>query len=257
MTHEQTGGLENAAYVLAAAIFVSSLMVSASVYVSLNGVADVIAAKDLQIALAGAGAGTGSGSQPGAAPSPSPAPSPVQPSAPSAANIPSSMLAGSPVKGPANAKVTIVEFSDFQCPYCQRALPILSAVMGKYPNDVKLVYKHFPLNSIHPNAQKAAEASECAKDQNKFWELHDWMFANQGSLDVASLKAAAQSLSMNVEVFNACLDGGSKAPIVNKDLQDGSSLGVQGTPTFFVNGRQVVGADSVGLNAAVDAEVAG
>lgn len=94
--------------------------------------------------------------------------------------VPKTVTVGSsPTKGGANAKVTIVEFSDFQCPFCSRALPTINQIMSEYKDDVRLVYKHYPITSIHPNAQKASEASECAREQNKFWEYHDLLFQNQ------------------------------------------------------------------------------
>jgi protein-disulfide isomerase len=140
-----------------------------------------------------------------------------------------------------NAKVTIVEFSDFECPYCGKAYDVLKQVLATYGNKIELVYKHFPL-SFHPNAQKASEASECAKDQNKFWEYHDKLFENQRALDVNSLKRYASELGLNIEKFNACLDSGEKAPIVQEDFNEGKNRGVTGTPTFFINDKMLVGA---------------
>jgi protein-disulfide isomerase len=227
---EHKDSLNNAMYVLSAALLISVLMVSASIYFSVGGLTSVLEGKNFQVTLPQAQA---SGSEQGA-------------------------QAGPHVKGPAGAKVTITEYSDFQCSFCARAEPILTAVMGQYPSQVKLVYKHYPLPAtMHPDAQKAAEASECAADQGKFWEMHDWMFANQGSLGVSGLKAAAKSLGMNSATFDSCLDSGSKAAIVSADQQEGAALGVGGTPTFYINGQQVVGADPDGINAAVASAISG
>lgn len=146
-------------------------------------------------------------------------------------------IEGRPFKGGAEAKVLIVEFSDFQCPVCGRAYPINKAIVSEYGQRIKFVYKHFPIRSIHPFAQKAAEASECAGAQNKFWEMHDRMFENNEALDVSSLKQYAADIGLNTNQFNECLDSGAKARIVNDDLGEGAALGVDATPTFWVNGK--------------------
>jgi len=148
---------------------------------------------------------------------------------------------GFPAKGPADAPVTIVEFSDFECPYCARVNPALEQVMTKFGDQVRLVFRQFPLN-IHANAQKAAEASLCANDQGKFWEMHDAMFKEQRSLGVEQLKEKAARLDMDPAAFNECLDSSRHAEAVIADLQTGSELGVSGTPAFFVNGRFMSGA---------------
>jgi protein-disulfide isomerase len=146
-----------------------------------------------------------------------------------------------PAKGPENAPITIVEFSDFQCPYCARLAPTVDQVVANYGDKVRVVFRQFPLN-FHPFAQKAAEASLCAHEQGKFWELHDAMFQNQQQLAVENLKAKAAELGLNGEQFNSCVDGGKYAQQVATDLQDGSKAGVSGTPALFVNGRFINGA---------------
>lgn len=151
------------------------------------------------------------------------------------------VLEEDPSQGPASAPVEIVEFSDFDCPYCKRATDILSQVLAEFGDQVHFVYKDYPLPS-HPNAFKAAEAGNCANDQGKFWDFHDKMFASQGSLDVPSLKEYAAELGLNVETFSACLDQGEHANRVQRDLEIGSAYGVSSTPTLFINGRVVVGA---------------
>lgn len=148
---------------------------------------------------------------------------------------------GFPSKGPANAPVTIVEFSEFQCPFCSRVVPTLEQVRAKYGDKVRVVFRHFPL-AFHQNAQKASEASMCANDQGKFWEMHDAMFANQQALGVDQLKEQAAKLGLNAESFNSCLDSGKHAAAVKADLDAGTAAGVSGTPAMFVNGRFISGA---------------
>jgi protein-disulfide isomerase len=151
------------------------------------------------------------------------------------------VAATGPAKGPATAPVTIVEFSDFQCPFCSRLTPTIAEVEKKYGDKVRLVFRQYPL-PFHQNAQKAAEASLCALDQNKFWELHDAMFGNQNELGVDQLKAKAASLGMNADKFNKCLDSGEKAAAIQADVKAGSAAGVSGTPAMFINGRFINGA---------------
>jgi protein-disulfide isomerase len=151
------------------------------------------------------------------------------------------MDAASPAKGPTGAAVTIVEFSDFQCPYCSRVEPSIDETLKAYPDQVRLVYRQFPL-SIHPFAEKAAEAALCAQDQGKFWELHDAMFANQQALAVEQLKSKAAELGMNADTFDKCLDSGEKAAKIREDMAAGAAAGVNGTPALFVNGRFLNGA---------------
>ncbi|MBN1205113.1 MAG: thioredoxin domain-containing protein [Myxococcaceae bacterium] len=151
------------------------------------------------------------------------------------------VAATGPSKGPDNAPITIVEFSDFQCPYCSKAIASVDEVMKNYEGKVKLVFRHFPL-SFHPEAPKAAEASLCAADQNKFWEYHDKLFANQGALKVEELKKHAADLGLDAARFNECLDSGKKAELVKKDMADGEKAGVTGTPAFFINGVALSGA---------------
>ena len=151
------------------------------------------------------------------------------------------VAATGPTRGPANAPVTIVEFSDFQCPFCSRLIPTMKQVEEKYGDKVRVVFRQFPL-SFHQNAQKAAEASLCASDQGKFWEMHDAMFANQNSLEVAQLKAKAAELGLKAEEFNSCVDSGKHAAAIQADMKDGSAAGVSGTPAIFINGRFINGA---------------
>jgi protein-disulfide isomerase len=147
-----------------------------------------------------------------------------------------------PSRGPAQAPVTVVEFSDFECPFCGRVEPTLERLVTDYGQQVRLVYRQFPLTSIHRNAQKAAEASLCAADQGKFWEYHDLLFQDQQKLAVAELKEKAQRLGLDAPRFAACLDGGTQAERVRQESETGSRAGVSGTPALFVNGRLISGA---------------
>jgi protein-disulfide isomerase len=140
--------------------------------------------------------------------------------------------------------VTIVEFSDFQCPYCRAAEPILKQVRDKYGDRIKLVYMDYPL-PMHPHALDAATAARCAGAQDKFWQFHDAMFADQTKLDPASLKSTATKAGLDRKQFDACFDSKQMVHAVQADQAEGSGLGVNGTPTFFINGREVVGAESV------------
>jgi len=144
---------------------------------------------------------------------------------------------GHPSKGPANAPITIVEFSDFECPYCSGLHPTLQRVEAAYKDKIRIVYRQFPLNAIHPRAQKAAEASLCANEQGKFWQLHDVMFMDQQKLTVDDLKAKAAALSMDAQAFASCLDSGKHAAAIRDSIIEGSKAGVDGTPALFINGR--------------------
>jgi protein-disulfide isomerase len=148
-----------------------------------------------------------------------------------------------PFLGPENAPVTIVEFSDFQCPYCRQAQGALKQLMAVYEGKVKLVFRDFPLRNIHPQAQKAAEAAQCAAEQQQFWPYHDKLFA-ASSLQMDELKKFAQELELNLEQFTACLDSSKYAGGIDADMRAGQNVGVNATPTFFVNGYLLSGAAS-------------
>ena len=149
-----------------------------------------------------------------------------------------------PVKGSDNAPVTIIEFSDFQCPYCgkfyEETLPQITETYIE-TGKVKLVFRDFPLN-FHQYAQKASEAAECADEQGKFWEYHNILFENQDALTIDDLKQYASDLNLDTEQFNECLDSGKYEEEVKSDMEDGSSYGVSGTPAFFINGQLLSGA---------------
>ena len=150
--------------------------------------------------------------------------------------------AGFAARGGPDAAVTIVEFSDFECPFCVRVQPTLERVLQQYAGRVRLVYRHFPLTSIHPQAWKSAEASLCAGEQDRFWEFHDLLFAEQHALSVPDLKEKARRIGLAGAEFDTCLDSGRHSEAVREDLLAGTAVGVSGTPAFFVNGRFLSGA---------------
>jgi len=147
---------------------------------------------------------------------------------------------GSPVRGPADARITLVEFSDFECPYCSAAVKQVDIVMAAYPKDVKLIYKQFPL-SMHPHAELAAEASLAAREQGKFWEMYDVLFKNFRQLSRNSILAMAKDLGLDMEKFKSDLDSGKYKTEVEKDISDGEAANVYGTPAFYINGKQYNG----------------
>ena len=146
-----------------------------------------------------------------------------------------------PIMGKRDAPVTLVEFSDFQCPFCKASVPTLKQVAQKYGDKVQIVYKQFPIQSIHPFAPKAAEASLCAAEQSNFWEFHDALFADQKKLSVSDLKQTARGLGLDGKKFDSCLDSGRYVEQVQNDQKEGKRAGVTGTPAIFVNGTLVDG----------------
>ena len=147
---------------------------------------------------------------------------------------------GSPVTGPANAKITLVEFSDFQCPYCSKAVIQIAATLKAYPNDVRLIFKQYPLDS-HPQAAISAAASLAAHAQGKFWPLHDVMFANRPKLSREAILAWAKEIGVDMKKFVADMDSPETRKTVLRDQADGDKAGVEGTPTFFINGQKYNG----------------
>jgi len=146
-----------------------------------------------------------------------------------------------PAIGPATAKVNIVAFSDFQCPFCSRVVPTMQKIEKEYPKDVRIFFRHNPL-PMHPNAPLAAEAAVAAEARGKFWEMHDKMFANQQALTRPDLEKYAGEIGLDVGKFKAALDSGAGKAKVNADLALGRQIGVQGTPNFYVDGRNIQGA---------------
>jgi protein-disulfide isomerase len=155
-------------------------------------------------------------------------------------------IAGSDVRGPRDAEVMVVEFADYECPYCEKVNPYMQQLRKEYGDKVAIVFKDFPL-PMHHKAQKAAEAARCAGEQGKFWQYHDVLFNSGGALGVLQLKEHARVLKLDGERFDQCLDNGEMAAVVKKDLEEGKSLGLTGTPSFFVNGHFFSGAVDYGL----------
>lgn len=162
-------------------------------------------------------------------------------------------IAGAPFKGPANAKVTIVEFSDFQCPYCAKAAVEAAEVVQKFPKDVKLVFKQFPLED-HSQAALAAEASLAAQAQGKFWPLHDKMYANFRQINRARILGWAAEVGLDINRFKADLDSHKYAARVHAEEQEGEAAGVEGTPTFYINGKRFNGVFEVSAIAPIIAD---
>jgi protein-disulfide isomerase len=143
---------------------------------------------------------------------------------------------GAPAKGPENARVTLIEFSDFECPYCSHAVGQVEALLKIFPKDIRLVYKQFPL-SMHPHARKAAAAALAANEQGKFWQMHDKLFANYRQLSDANILTMAKEIGLDMNRFSADMASGKFEPAIKKDLKDGEESGVFGTPAFFINGK--------------------
>ena len=148
---------------------------------------------------------------------------------------------GAPLRGAPNAPVTIVEFSDFECPFCKQSHAALKQVLEKYRGKVNLVYRDFPLDMIHPRARAAAEAARCAHDQGRFWDYHDALFTEAPKLGSDDLQRYATQVGLDVTKFAACLASGVHKTAVQRDIEEGSKLGVNGTPAFFINGRPLHG----------------
>ena len=185
-----------------------------------------------------------------AAPTPPPGQQP-----PSDTTVYKAVVGDAPVKGSKNAKVTIVEYSDFQCPFCGRVEPTIDQLMKAYPNDVRVAFKQLPL-PFHNNAHGAAEAALAAKAQGKFWEMHDVMFKNQQALDRPALEKYAGEIGLDVGKFKADLDSGKWKQKVDDELAEGNKIGARGTPSFFVNGKSFVGAQPFeAFKAKVDEEL--
>jgi len=198
----------------------------------------------------------GSGKSPSAATTPpqnsteeaqsEPAPSPAPPSQQAATQQPRryKISAGNnPSIGPANAPVTIIEFSDYQCPYCRRwAEQVEKPLLKRYGDKIRFVYRDFPLTKIHPYAFSAAEAADCAGEQGKYWEYHDALFQQKHGLGDEAYKKYAQDLGLDMDKFNQCLKEHRYKDEVQNDLDYALKIGVRSTPTFFINGIAVVGA---------------
>jgi protein-disulfide isomerase len=164
-----------------------------------------------------------------------------------------------PSLGPTDATITIIEFSDYECPYCQRwHAEVFTKLMETYPDQVRLVYRDFPLSSIHPNAFPAAEAANCANEQDGFWDFHDRLFSMELGLSDQAYEQYARQLGLDQEAFVECLDNGRYKEEVQSDFDYAAELGVRSTPTFFINGIAVVGAQPFEVfQQVIDKEMAG
>jgi protein-disulfide isomerase len=163
---------------------------------------------------------------------------------------------GAPSKGAEYAPVTIVKFEDFQCPFCKQIQPTLTELFSRYNGKIRLVHKDLPLDSIHPQARQAAEAARCAAEAGKFWSYHDLLYANSPNVSQENLKSYAKEVGIDVNAFDRCLGSGKFKAVVQRDLIDGAQLGLTGTPTFFINGREVSGNQPVEIfRAIIDEEL--
>jgi len=145
------------------------------------------------------------------------------------------ILETDPKKGSDSARVTIIEFGDFQCQYCQTMSEIFNQVKQEYGENVRLIWKDFPLTSIHDQASGAAQAARCAQMQGKFWEMHDLLFQNQSKLSATLYLSLAEQLKLNTDSFSECLSSQETIGLINQNMAEGNQLGVKGTPYFYVN----------------------
>jgi len=159
---------------------------------------------------------------------------------------------GSPVKGPADAPITIVEFADYQCPFCARSEALVDQALAAYPKQARFTYKHFPLTSNHPQALPAALAAVAAQKQGKFWEMHEILFANQRALQPEKLKEYATQLGLDTAKFEADMASAETKSVVQDDMRLSQSAGVRGTPTIFVNGKLLQNRTLEGFKETVD-----
>jgi protein-disulfide isomerase len=163
-------------------------------------------------------------------------------------------LFGAAVRGPKDAPVTIVEFSDFQCPYCAKATPLIDELLREYPRDLNFVYKNFPL-PMHPNAEPAARAAIAAGRQGKFWEMHDELFRHSNSLSPETIHGIAQHIGLDVARFDADVTSQGVADQLNVEIRQGKVAGVRGTPSFFINNRVAASRSIEGFKAMINEEL--
>jgi protein-disulfide isomerase len=161
-----------------------------------------------------------------------------------------------PPLGKSSAKVTIIEFSDYQCPYCAEANEMINSIMDKYQNQILFFYRDYPLSEIHPKAYIGSLAARCANDQGAFWKMHDYIFSNQEKLDKQYLIDNVNQVGMNKEKFAKCLSSEEHKQDIQNDINDGKKYGVRGTPTFFINGYLVAGGDKNSITSIIEAQLA-
>jgi protein-disulfide isomerase len=160
-------------------------------------------------------------------------------------------VVGSPVRGAEKAAVTIVKFEDFQCPFCKTVQPTFNDLLKRYDGKVRIVHKDLPLDALHPQARLAAEAARCAGDQGKFWDYHDKLYASSPKLGVEEVKAVAKEVGLDASRFDQCLSSGKLRAAVQQDYAQAAQLGLTGTPAFFINGREISGAQPLEAFAAI------
>ena len=163
---------------------------------------------------------------------------------------------GEPMRGSANAPVTLVEFCDFQCPFCAEERVVLDQLFAAYPSQMRVVFRHYPVERVHSDAGRAAEASMCAQDQGRFWDMYASMLANQNELDVSGLVRQAGDLGLDARAFSECLTSGRHRMDWKRDQADATALGVSGTPSFFVNGTFIEGGAYDRLESAIRSALA-
>ena len=167
------------------------------------------------------------------------------------------LIKDAPTRGAETAPVKFVKFEDFQCPFCKAVQPTLAALLKKYDGKIRIIHKDLPLEEIHPLAEQAAEAARCAADQGKFWQYHDTLYRNAPKLSPADLKAYAKEDGLDAASFDQCLTSGKHKAGVQEDLNEGAKLGLTGTPSFFINGREIAGALPLeSFSAIIDEELA-
>jgi protein-disulfide isomerase len=168
-------------------------------------------------------------------------------------------IAGAPVRGTTSAPVTIVEYSDFHCPFCRRVQPTLTSLLQKYPGKVRLVYKHLPLDGLHPQARRVSEAAWCAAKQDKFWGFHDAVYNDSGNdASDTTLTRYATAAGLDAAAFTACLASAETKAAIQRDVEQGEALGLNSTPGFFVNGREIRGAQPIeAFESIIDDELRG
>jgi len=226
------GDSSGRAMIIAAAL-VSFAIVAASFFVasSLDRITTQLTlAVDALEAAPVAGAGAVAADRPG------------RPTRPSADRDYDVEIGDAPILGDPKAPVTIVEWSDFQCPFCNRVSPTLAQIQKEYGDRVQFVFKHMPLSSIHPQAQAAHAAAEAAHRQGKFWEMHDLIFENQRDLRVETLEGYAQKIGLDMDRYRRDVESREVASRIDADVKQANELGVTGTPAFFINGRFLSGA---------------
>jgi protein-disulfide isomerase len=166
-------------------------------------------------------------------------------------------VAGEPFRGSEKARVTVVKFEDFLCPFCKQAQPTFNELLSRYNGKVRLVHKDLPLESLHAQARQAAEAARCAHEQGRFWEYHDKLYANSPKAGADDLKSYAKEVDLNVDSFDRCFASGKYKAVVQQNLNEGAQLGLTGTPTFFINGREISGNQPLeAFEAIIDEELA-